>query len=334
MRTRTFLMGLALVLAGTLAAPAVASADVVLKMATLAPRGSAWANLLEKGSKMIEKDTDGRVKLKWYFGGQQGDEKDVIRKIRLGQLDGGAVTSTGLGGIYGDVRVFQLPMLWDSEKQLDYVRDKLSPELETEFMKKGYVLLAWGDVGWSHLYSKNKFTGLSDLKKSKMWAWDVDPIIKALFDQLGVNTVPLGVPEVKTALGTGLIDAAYGAPLSTVALQWYTSIKYATSRPIAYAIGALVLSEKAWEKVSPEDQKVIRKHMDILGKKLIATVRKDNERAKKALAASGITFVDVPDSAWKQVESDAQKVWKKLAGKVYSQALLDKVLAYKKQAPR
>jgi TRAP-type transport system periplasmic protein len=320
-------------LALAFALPARASAEnVELKIATLAPKGSAWAKILEKGGKQIETDTAGRVKIKWFFSGQQGDERDVVRKMTSGNLDGAAVTAVGLGLIKGDVRVLELPFMFTNDKQLDYVRNAMKADFEAQFDTAGYVLLAWGDIGWTHIYTNIQLSSKADLAKTKIWAWKDDPIVRALFKGLGVNGIPLGVPDVLPNLQTGTIDACYGSPLAAVALQWYTKVKFATDTPISYAIGALVVRKDVFNKLSAEDQKVVIAASTKMGDDLLKGVRKDNERAKKAMQKSGVQFVAVPEAMISDLRAEAQKVWKALVGTLYDQKLLDKVLKLREEA--
>ena len=321
-----FSLAVAILAAASLAPTVAMAATVEIKLATLAPKGSAWAKIMAKGAADVEAKTAGRVKMTYFFSGQQGDERDVVRKMKLGQLDGAALTAVGLGIIKPDVRVLELPFLYTSDKQLDYVRDKMSADFEKQFDDAGYVLLAWGDVGWVHLYTNQAFQSRAELSKAKMWAWTDDPIVRALFKRLGVNGVPLGVPDVLPSLQTGLIDACYGSPLVAVAFQWYTKFKFASQIPLSYSVGALVVRKTVFESLSAEDRKALQDGGAAMGQELMKIVRKDNERAKKAMEKSGIRFVDAPAAMLADFETQGKGVWGELAGKVYSKALLDQVL--------
>jgi TRAP-type C4-dicarboxylate transport system substrate-binding protein len=304
--------------------PAAQAAEV--KIASLAPEGSAWAKILAEGGKKIAERTGGRVTVKYFFSGSQGDERDVVRKMKLGQIDGSALTAVGLGLIKGDVRVLELPFLIKNNQELDYVRDKMAPDFEKQFDDAGYKLIAWGDVGWTHYYSNRELKTRDDLGQVKMWAWTDDPIVRAFFKRMGINGVPLGVPDVLTALQTGTIDACYGSPLAAVTLQWYTKVKYATTQTITYSIGALLIRKEKWAELSPEDQGIMREEGLAMGQKLMSAVRRDNERAAAAMKKSGITFVPTPPELSAELERAGQGVWEDLSGgKLYSDELLAKV---------
>jgi TRAP-type C4-dicarboxylate transport system substrate-binding protein len=321
------LVGLAPLLLVALALPArpARAEPVEIKLATLAPKGSAWAKVMERGARDMESRVQGRVKLKFFFGGQQGDERDMVRQMKLAQLDGAAVTATGLGLIRGDVRVIELPFLFKNDGELDYVRGQMQPDFERQLGEAGYVLLAWGDVGWIHLYSNTPVNGRADLARAKMWAWTDDPIVRALFKRLGVNGVPLGVPDVLPSLQSGTINACYGPPLAAVALQWHTRIRYATSVPIAYATGAILVRKEAWARIAPDDQTAQREAARIMGQDLQRVIRKENERARKVMEKAGIKFVPASAAMVADFEKEGQAVWRDMVGKLYKQELLDKL---------
>ena len=299
-----------------------------IKVASLAPKGSVWEKLLTKSGKDIEKKTEGRVKFTYFFTGQQGDEREAVRKMKLKELDGAAITAVGLGLIKGDVRVLELPFMFKTEKQLDYVREKMAPDFEAQFDSAGYVLLAWGDVGWSHLYTNVEIKSKKDLQGTKIWAWTDDPIVKTLFANMGIKGVPLGVPDVLPNLKTGTIDACYGSPVAAVALQWFSKVKFATSMHMTYSIGAIVVTKDAWAQISKTDQEIIKGIAKTMDADMKKAVRKENKKAKKAMENAGIKFVETPAEMQAEFEKEAKKVWDELAGKLYEKSLLEKVKKY------
>jgi len=276
----------ALSLVASLAGTRAAHADgTELRLATLAPSGSPWMEVLDKAAGEIKEKTAGRVTLKYFAGGQQGDERDFVRKIKLGQLDGAALTAVGLAMIDESIRVLELPMLFESAEELDYVADKMWPYFEAKFAKKGFRLNDRGEVGWVYFMSKNKVASLDDLKGQKLWLWGDDQLVGAVFKKMKLNGVPLGVPEVDAGLTAGKIDACYSSPIAAVALQWSTKVKYMTSMPMSFAIGATVVSLKSLEKMSAEDQKTIAEIGRTNAKKLRKVIRKANEDAKGTRAS-------------------------------------------------
>jgi TRAP-type C4-dicarboxylate transport system substrate-binding protein len=326
MRMQNLLLGAVAALA--MARPAVADSTEI-RLATLAPSGSPWMEVLNKAQGEIAEKTSNRVTLKYYEGGQQGDERDFVRKIKLGQLDGAAVTSIGLAMIDESIRVLELPMLFNSAEEVDYVADKMWPYFQKKFEKKGFKLNDRGEVGWVYFLSKSKVESLADLKGQKLWMWGDDALVGAMFKKLGLNGVPLGVPEVDANLTTGKINACYGSPVAAVALQWYSKVKYMTSMPMSFAIGATVVSLDAMKKLSPEDQKTLEEIGKASAKKLRKVIRKANEDAKSTMQRKGITVVQSPIAMVDDFTKQAQDVWKDLTGKIYSKEELDMVLKYR-----
>jgi len=308
----------------------VAHADnAELRIATLAPSGSPWMEVLDRVAGDIKEKTSGRVTLKYFEGGQQGDERDFVRKIKLGQLDGAAVTAIGLAMIDESIRVLELPMMFKSAEELDYVADKMWPYFQKKFAAKGFQLNDRGEVGWIYFLSKNKVESLNDLKGQKLWMWGDDQLVGAMFKKLGLNGVPLGVPEVDSGLTSGKINAAYGSPVAAVALQWYSKVKYMTSMPMSFAIGATVISNDAVKKLSPADQKLVEDIGKANAKKLRKVIRKANEDAKTTMTRKGITVVNTPVTMIDEFTKDSKEAWSELVGKIYSQEELNMVLKYR-----
>jgi TRAP-type transport system periplasmic protein len=313
----------------TLASARPARADTEIRLATLAPSGSPWMEVLDKAQGEIKEKTGGRITLKYYAGGQQGDERDFVRKIGLGQLDGAAITSIGLAMIDESIRVLELPMMFQTAEEMDYVADKMWPYFQKKFEKKGYKLNDRGEVGWVYFMSKNKVTTLQDLKGQKLWMWGDDQLVGAMFKKLGLNGIPLGAPEVDAGLTSGKINACYGSPVAAVALQWYSKVKYMTSMPMSFAIGATVVSIKSLDKISAEDRKVVETIGKAASKKLRKVIRKANEDAKTTMTRKGITVVPTPVAMVDEFTKQAQDVWKELVGKVYTKEELDMVMKYR-----
>jgi TRAP-type C4-dicarboxylate transport system substrate-binding protein len=286
-------------------APSLVHAQTVLRIATLAPEGSSWMNLFHEWGKNVEAKTAGKVKIKFYAGGMQGDERDAVRKMRLGQLSGAAVTAIGLGLIQSEVRVLELPLLIKSYAELDYVRTAMNDDFKKKFEEKGYVLLGWGDVGPVYIYSNTPIKSKADLAQTKLWAWTDDPLVKTMFKQLGSNGVPLGVPDVLTSLQTGLINACYGSPLSMVALQWYTKVKYQTALQLSQAIGATVLTKKDWDKLQPDEQKIVMDEAHAMEERLLKIIRADNDKALATMKTNGLQIVESPPAMQKEFEAQA-----------------------------
>lgn len=325
----TKVLGMCAVAALALGASTAKAEPVEIRLATLAPSGSPWMAVLDKAADEVKNKTAGRVTLKYFEGGQQGDERDFVRKIKLGQLDGAAVTSIGLSMIDESIRVLEVPMLFQSAEEVDYVADKMWPIFQKRFEKKGFKLNDRGEVGWVYFLSKTKVESIADLKGQKVWQWGDDQLVGAMFKKLGLNGVPLGVPEVDASLTSGRISACYGSPVAAVALQWYTKVKFMTSMPMSFAIGATVVSIEAMKKLSPEDQKAVEEIGKSAAKKLRKVIRKANDDAKNTMTKKGVTVVQTPVAMVDEFTKNAAEVQKALVGKVYEQADIDMVIKYR-----
>jgi len=268
----------------------ITAALVVLKIAALAPEGSSWMKLFHKWQNSVEERTSGAVQIKLYAGGAQGDEKDMLRKIKLGTLGGAAITAIGLSAITPEVRVLEVCRTYE---ELDHARAKLDKLLRKSFENHGYVLLSWGDVGPVHLFSKKPIRSLEEMQTVKMWMFNDDAITRKGFEMLGLHGVPLSIPEVQPALSTGMIDTYIGSPLSTLALQWYAHSRYMTSSVLGQATGAVVIGKKQWDALTPEARQALTETSARLQEEVTAQVRADNEKAWATLKERGIEVVQI-----------------------------------------
>ena len=282
---------LVLLLASLAVTSPQAKPEFELKFATLAPAGTTWMNLLQDWGDEVKQKSDGRLVFKFYPGGVQGDEPDVVKKMRFNQLQGAAFSGHGIGLLYSPARVMELPFLFDSFDEIDFVRKQLMPGFRTGFHDNGYELLGWMEIGFVHMFSKAPIASLDEMKKHRVWLWQGDPMGKAFFDASGISPVPLSIMDVYTSLSTGLIDTVYSTPLASIALQWFTKTRYVSDLPLTNAIGALVVSRKFFDKLPPDLQTLLRESGEKAGEKLITATRRDNLKSVDELKARGLTFI-------------------------------------------
>lgn len=308
------------------------NAQTVVKFATLAPEGTAWMKTMRQFNDELGAKTQGRVKFKIYAGGVSGDEKDVARKIRLGQLQAAGFTGVGLGEIAPETRILDTPFLFKNTAEMDHIYKMLDADFRKIFEAKGYILLGWTEVGKVYMFANTPLTSPADLQKVKMWIWEGDPVAEATFSAMNIKPIPLSITDVMTSLQTGMINAVYNAPATVIPLQWYTKMKYVLSLPIATASGAVVISKKVFDSLSKEDQKVLLAVGDKHFKALTAVSRKDNERSLVTLKKENVTFTDPagPEviAAFEKMGEDARRA---LVGKLYTSELLEKIAAALKQ---
>ncbi len=316
-------LALAFLLAASSAAPAAAAS--VIKLATLAPDGSTWMKVLNEMSKDLEKQSEGALKFKFYPGGVSGDEKDVVKKIRIGQLHGAGFTGVGLGEVAPETRLLDAPWLFRSRSELEGLRGKYAKELNAAVEKGGFVLLGWTDLGSVYIFSKNPIASPEDMKKEKMWVWEGDPIALAAYKALGVNPVPLSVVDVMQSLQTGMINGVYGPPLGVVALQWHSKLKHIYPVPIAESTGAVLVSKKFYDALPADQQKLLT---DVSAKHLLRLnelTNAENDKALEALKKQGLDLAADPGPATRRkYEELGTAARKELAGKLFSAELLAK----------
>jgi TRAP-type C4-dicarboxylate transport system substrate-binding protein len=268
----------------------------VLKFATLAPAGTTWVRLLQDWADEVKKESNGRLVFKIYPGGVHGDEPEVLKKIRFGQLQGGAFTGYGIGQIYSPTRVLELPFLFNNIDEIDYVRNRFMPEIEQGYRDNGYELLGWMEVGFIYFFSKTPIDSLDDLKERRIWNWQGDPLGQAVFEASGLSPVPLSIIDVYTSLSTGLIDTVYAPPLGAIAMQWFTKTQYITNVPMANGIGSLVVSRRFFQNLPQDLQKILKRTGTATGEMLVTATRKDNVDGLKTLQDRGMILVEATES--------------------------------------
>ncbi|MBI4425369.1 MAG: TRAP transporter substrate-binding protein DctP [Elusimicrobia bacterium] len=313
----------AVALAALLSAPA--GAQDVIKFATLAPEGSTWMKVMAEFNKELQEKTGGKLRFKFYPGGVSGDEKDVVRKMRIGQLHAAGVTGVGLGEVASEVRVMDAPFLFRGADEVDHALAALDTELNAHLEKGGFVNLGWAEVGSVHLFTNAPLRSSDDMKKVKMWVWEGDPIAEACFKAFNVHPIPLSITDVMTSLQTGLIDGVYGSPMGVIAFQWFTKTKFIYSVPMANASGAVLVSKKRLDALPEESRKVLRelgrKHMT----RLTRLSREENRQALATLQRQGLTLTEPANpGALQDYEAVGQKARRTLVGRMYPADLLDK----------
>ena len=307
--TRYRLPVLALTLVALAAGPA--GARTVVKMATLAPDGSVWDELLAEMGADWQEATDGELALRIYPGGVAGDEPDLIRKMRIGQLNAAALTVGGLAALDPAFEIFEIPMFFESYEELFYVLEKMRPTLEKRLEDRGYVLLHWMHAGWIHLFSKQPIKTVDDLRKQKLFVWAGNDHLVQLYRKNGFKPVPLSATDVMTGLQTGMIEALPNTPLAALSLQWYRQTPYMQDLGLAPLVGGTVMTAKTWKSFSPDVQKKIREIALGTEKRLRKEVPEQDEKAVEEMKQRGMTVTQVPEAAmgqWREATVEFTKL--------------------------
>ena len=273
----------------------------------------------------VRAQSGGRLGFRLYPGGVAGDEKDVIRKIRLGQYGGGGFTGVGIGEVAKEVRILDAPLFFRDDDEVEFIQQKYEKQFEQDFENGGFVLLGWAEVGFVYVFSNQVVRSFRDLRTMKPWMWEGDPIAESAYRAIGVAPVPLSVTDVMTSLQTGMIDAVYSSPYALIALQWFTRVKYAMSQPLADALGAAIISRKIYDSLPDELKQILLSNSRTIISRLTVSSRTDNARAIETLKQRGITFLPAPPEIASEFDSIGRTARKLLVGTLYSQEFLDDV---------
>jgi len=299
---------------------------ITLRIASLAPAGSSWMKVLNAWKATLERETEGRLKLRFYPGGSQGDERDFVRKMRVGQLDGGVVTMSGMSLLVRPMVILVLPDFLDTYEELDRVRLKMAKEFEKMFEDEGFMMVAWGDAGKTRLFSKKKIERPSDIKSMRPWMWKDDLIFIEFYDVIGASAVRLGVPEVYPGLQTNMIDVVTSSALTAVALQWYTRVKYMTGHNSSIIAGGMVMRKEKIDGLPPDLKEAFLRTSKRVETLLNKSIRRDDQKAYDVVIKKGIVATDT--SKYKaEWDAAAKQVRDRMTGRVFSKTLLQAVEA-------
>lgn len=263
----------------------------VYKIATISPDGLSWMKKLRESTREIEKKTHGRVKFKIYPGGVQGDDQTVLRKMRIGQLHGGALAAGSLTKFYPDLQIYNLPLEFRDYAEVDYVRQNLDDRIIQGLADKGLISFGLTETGFAYILSSTPVRSVNDLRKLRAWVPDNDPIALRLIRSFGVSPIPLNLAGVLLALQTGVINAVAIPPIVAIALQWHTQVKYITDMPLVYIYSMLVMDRKAFERMDAGDQIIVREILDKTFAEIDRDNRSSNVAAYQALLNQGIEEV-------------------------------------------
>ena len=302
-----------------------AEKDFIFKIATLAPEGSSWAKTFNLLNSEVMNKTQKKVQFKIYSGGVLGDEIDMLRKMKIGQIQGAAFTAGGLSALFKEIDVLQVPFLFQKYEEVDAVVKKMDAFFRKGFEESGYTLLGWSEAGFVYLMSTLPMSSVADLKKAKVWTWEESPISKAIFDEAGVKAIPLSVPDVMVGLQTGLVDVVYAPPTGAISLQWFTKVKYLTDVPLAYLIAGVVVNKEIFKQIPPSYQTLIiesfQTHLDTLK----TVTRNENREAIKVMMKQGIKLVTPSKDQIDEFKKLSNKAMGHVSGQSFSKKVLDEV---------
>jgi TRAP-type C4-dicarboxylate transport system substrate-binding protein len=293
----------------------VALAATQIKIATLAPQNSQWATDFTAGAAEIKERTEGRVILKFYWGGAQGATAKVLQKMKIGQLHGGTFSPTDFQKQFPELNLYGLPFVFQSEDEVNYVRSFLDPQLEERFEELGYVSFGFASGGFAIIMSNEPVRGHADLKGKKIWLPEGDLISFEAMKALQLTPYPSSLTNVLTGLQTGLIDVVAIPPAVAVALQWHTKVKYVTRVPVLYVMGFMGIQKKAFSRLDPADQEVVREVMSGVYTKVGERSMRESENAVEALMSVGLEMVEPTPGEFEKMSEVAADTNREMAQK-------------------
>ncbi len=302
-----------------------AERGTLIKLGTLAPEGSAWMKTFSAINAEVMKKTENRVQFKIYPGGILGDETDMLRKLKIGQIQGVALTSAGLSTLVKEMDVLQIPFLFQNYEEVDAVLKKMDPFFRKGLDDNGYVFLGWSEAGFVYLMSTVPVPGLAELKRAKVWIWEDSPMAKAIFDEAGVKAIPLTIPDVLVGLQTGLVEVVYAPPTAAISLQWFTKVKYFTDVPLIYLAGGVVVKKDVFKQIPQASQNLVLESFQQPLERLKTITRNENRDALKVMVKNGVKVVTSTKDQIEEYKRLSSKAMGQIRGHTFSRSTLEEV---------
>ena len=313
-----------------LAAPFVAAQEKQLRIGTLAPKNSLYhRQLMALGEAWRTAQGGGKYLI--YPDGSQGGETDMVRRMRIGQLQGGLLSVVGLREIEPSIAALQtMPLMFRSWEEVDYVREKLRPAMEQKFLDKGFIVLAWGDAGWVRFFSKEAAVRPDDYKKVKFFAWASELEQQEIMKSLGYTPVPLETADILPAIQTGMIDAVPSTPYFALATQIYNTAPNMLNLNWAPIVGALIVTKKAWDEMSPAAREQVRVAGARAGGEIRAQARREVDEAVAAMQKRGLAVNTPNGEQMKEWNALAERLYPQIRGTLVPAATFDEVVGHLK----
>jgi TRAP-type C4-dicarboxylate transport system substrate-binding protein len=315
---------LKLTLAALLVASGLAHADEKIKLGTLAPNGSTWHTLLKEMGQKWSEASGGKVKLIIYPGGVVGNEGDMVKKTRIGQLQAAALTTIGLHEIAPEPQAIDSPMMITSSDELDFVMEHMAPKLEKAIEAKGYIVLGWSEVGFVRFFSTHEYKSLADFtSKAKVFGWEGDPGSIEAWRAAGFKPVVMSSTDIIPSLQTGLIDTVLTAPLYAFTSRMFEKAKYMLDLRWAVLTGATIVRKDVWDRIPADLRPKLLEISREYSRKVAVEVRRMDAEALKTMQSQGLVTVKPTDP--EAFRKAATAAWAVIRGKVVPAETFDEV---------
>ncbi len=305
--------------------------NVVIKLGTIAPEGSVWHDALLQIRQQWRELSAGEVELRIYAGGVLGGEPEMVRKVQRRGLDAIAISGAGLPQIDSSVDCLNIPMLFESYEELEYVRDRVAVDLEKRLAKRRFKVLNWAEGGWVYFFTKTPVRTPAELRQLRLWTSAGFPETEQLFKEFGFQVVPLPATDMLTALQTGLVEAIDVPPLFALLDRSYQLTGYMTNVKFAPLNAATVVSTGAWNRIPDQYRNALIEAAVKTGANLRGQIRQAGRDAVSAMQERGLKVVDLDHQTVAQWRSEAEKAYPKHGCRINHPELFEKILRLHRQ---
>ena len=303
----------------------VSNKPIVIKLATLAPEGTEYYNLLLEMGQRWQEETDGQVMLRIYPNGVVGRESDTIRKMRIGQIQASAMSSIGLADLTDKIQAFTIPMIYKDYDDVERVKSVMFDDISDGLSESGFKLLFLVDIGWVYWFSVNEIVVPEDLRNAKIYTTAGDYVTVELFKRFGFNAIPVSETDILTGLQTGMINSMQTVPILSLSSGWFALMPNMLDLKWAVFIGAVIVDERVWSKIRPEHQKVMMKVAQEIGKKYQENGRKTDAQAIEMMKEYGMNVKTPTDEELKIWDDFKEKIMPDVIDTYVPKDIYDKV---------
>ena len=307
--------------------PGLAADKIVLKFAVIVPEKTIWGQKFKAAADEVKEKTNGDVTIKVYYGGVQGDEVNVVQKMRIGQLQGAGFMAYGMTKVCPDTLAFAIPLLFRSPEEVVWVHEKMSDYLKEQARAKGFEVVGWTNQGFTYCFSSDKVNDLSSLRQAKPWMLENDEFCRVFFKCASISAIPVEVGDVLTALQSGLIRTVFTPPTGMIVMQWHTRVKYQLDLGLFYSFGAVVIAEEQWRKIPKNFQEIISAAFQKHIAELNVGIDKQNKESLKVLSEK-ITVLKPSPAALEEFRGVTVKVEEEMTGKDFSVEAIRLIKSY------
>lgn len=305
----------------------VLHARVIVKLGTIAPKGSIWYNTLKKMGEEWREVSEGEVVIKIYPGGVLGNEIDMVRKMRQGRLQAATITAIGIGQIDTAYLALQVPRMIQNTREVDACMEAILPIVSDRLEKEGFVIIQYGDTGWLRIFTATEVRTLEDMRKQKLFVAAADPKSKEAWNRAGFHTVSVNSTDILPSLQTGLIDGFGSTPLAALAMQWFGLAKHMIEFKWAPLIGGTIITKKTWDRIPPELRPKLKEIAIKYAKQNIIRARAMDNESIATMKKHGLKEIRLSPEEGKKVNQAIRKQWDYIRREIIPAEVFDLVRA-------